>query len=59
MEKKVGYGFSEVILEADIIATVSVTGVMNDKNYSRALNCHKTFTALIFRSLFKKFIEKT
>ena len=41
-----------------MITTGSITGVMNGKNYSRALNCHKTLTEAIFRLLFKKFIEE-
>ena len=41
-------GFSDVLLEADMITTGSTTGVMNGKNYSRDLNCHKTLTEAIF-----------
>ena len=53
-----GSGFSDVLLEAGMITTGSMTGVMNGKNYSRALNCQKTLTEAIFRLLFNRFIEE-
>ena len=53
-----GSGFRDVLLEAGMITTGSVTGVMNGKNYSRALLCHKTLTEAIFRLQFNKFIEE-
>ena len=49
--------FSDVLLEAGTITTGSMTEVMNGKNYSRALNCHKTLTEAIFSLLFQRFIE--
>ena len=56
--KMSGSGFSDVLLEAGMITTGSMTGVMNGKKYSRAINCHKTLTEAIFRLLFNKFIEQ-
>ena len=53
-----GSGFIDVLLEAGMITIGSMTGVMNGKKYSRALNCHKTLTEAIFRLLFNKFIEQ-
>ena len=57
-KKMAGSGFSDVFLEAGMITKGSMTGVMNGKNYSHALNCHKTLTEAIFRLLFNKFIEE-
>ena len=54
-EKTVKFGFSDVLLEAGMNTTDSVTKVMNGKNYSRALNCHETLTETI---LLNKFTEE-
>ena len=51
-------GFRDVLLEADMITTGLMTGVMNGKIYSRALNYHHTLTEAIFWLLFNKFIEE-
>ena len=57
-KKMAGSDFSDVFLEAGMITKGSMTGVMNGKNYSHALNCHKTLTKATFRLLFNKFIEE-
>ena len=53
-----GSGFRDVLLEAGMITTGSMTRTMNGKNSGRALNCHRTLTEAIFRLLFNKFIEE-
>ena len=53
-----GPGFSDVLLGAGMITSGSMTGLIIGKNYSRALNCHKTLTEAIFRLLFNNFIEE-
>ena len=47
-----------VLLELGMIATGPMTGVMNEKNYSRALNYPKTLAEAIFRLLLNNFIEE-
>ena len=39
-KKMAGSGFSDVLLEAGMSTTGSMTGLMNGKNYDGALNCH-------------------
>jgi hypothetical protein len=40
-KKMEGTGLSDILLEADLIGSGSVTGVMTGKHYSRAMHCHK------------------
>ena len=40
-KKMVGTGLSDILLEAGLIGSGSVTGVMTGKHYSRAMHCHK------------------
>ena len=37
-----GSGFKDVLLEAGLITSGSLNGVMMDKNHERAMNCHKS-----------------
>ena len=57
-KKMVRSGFRDVLPEADMITAGSMTGVMNKRNYSRALNYHQTLTESIFRLLLNNFIEE-
>ena len=49
---------TDVLLELGMISTGPMTGVMNEKNYSRALNYSKTLTEGIFQLLLNNFIEE-
>ena len=40
-KKMEGTGLSYILLEAGLIGSGSVTGVMTGKHYSRAMHCHK------------------
>ena len=36
-------GLADVLLEAGVMSVGSMNGVMSGKNYSRAINCHKSY----------------
>ena len=36
-----GTGISDIFLEAGLMSSGSLTGVLSGTNYSRAMNCHK------------------
>ena len=40
-KKLAGSGLSDVLLEAGLIVSVSVHGVLSGKHYERAMHCHK------------------
>ena len=56
-KKMAASGFNNVLLEGGMITTGPLTGVINGKNYSPALNSHKTLTKAIFWLLFIKFLK--
>ena len=41
-KKMNGCGFSDVLIEAELVKSGTVHGVMGGKNYSRTIVCHKT-----------------
>ena len=41
-KKMNGSGLDDIFIEAGLITSGSVQGVMNGKNYSRSMVCHKT-----------------
>jgi hypothetical protein len=47
-----GIGLSDILLEAGLIGSGSVTGVMTGKHYSRAMHCHKILLEALERLLF-------
>jgi hypothetical protein len=49
--KKEGTGLSDILLEAGLIESGSVTG----KHYSRAMHCHKILLEALERLLFEEF----
>jgi hypothetical protein len=53
-----GSGLSDVLMEAGLIASGSLNGVMNGKHYSRAINCHKITVEALERLLMEKFLAK-
>ncbi|KAL5022875.1 hypothetical protein ScPMuIL_002030 [Solemya velum] len=40
-KKMAGSGFSDILLEAGLITSGSIEGVLKGKHYERAMNCHK------------------
>jgi hypothetical protein len=41
-KKMEGTGLSDVLVEAGLISTGSLAGVLSGKNYAMSINCHKT-----------------
>jgi hypothetical protein len=48
-----GTGLSDILLEAGLIGSGSVTGVITGKHYSRAMHCHKILLEALERLLFE------
>ena len=53
-----GSGFADILLEATLISSGSLQGVMSGKNYSRAIRCHKVLFESLYRLLARKFLDK-
>ena len=51
-------GFSDVMLEAELVKSGTVHGVMGGKNYSRAMVSHKTMLEALERLLLTLFLEQ-
>lgn len=47
-------GLSDILLEAGLIGSGPVTGVMTGKQYSRAMHCHKILREALERLLFEE-----
>ena len=59
MGKKMdGSGFSDILLEANLTSSGSITGVLSGKNYSRAVRCHKVLFESLNRLVIRKFLEE-
>ena len=55
--KKVnGTGLEDIFVEAGLITTGSLQGVISGKNYSRAMACHKTMLEALERVLLVEFV---
>jgi hypothetical protein len=54
-KKMEGIGSSDIFLEAGLIGSGSVTGVMTGKHYSRATHFHKILLEALERLLFEEF----
>ena len=52
-------GLTDVLLEAGLVGSGTVYGVLSGKNYSRAMVCHKTVLESLERLLIKRFLEHT
>ena len=50
-------GISEVLMEAGLILSGSILGVLNGKNYSRATRCHKLLYEALHRLLMIEFTK--
>ena len=46
-----------MLLEAGVISIGFMNGVIFDKNYSRAINCHKVMTISVERLLLARYLE--
>ena len=57
-KKMAGSEFSDIVPETGAITTGLINGVINGKNYARALNCHKIISETIYRLLVYKYMEK-
>ena len=53
-----GSGLSDVFLEAGLIGSGSIHGVLSGKHYDRALNCHKTMLESLERLLLEQYLLK-
>ena len=58
MKKMAGSGIIEILLEANMITSGSVKGVISGKNYYRAMNCHLTLAEAMRRLLFQTFLTE-
>ncbi|XP_071812536.1 uncharacterized protein [Apostichopus japonicus] len=50
-------GFQDVLIEAGVVATGSVTGVMNGHNYNRSVRCHKLMAEALHRLRWQSFLS--
>ena len=57
-KKMEGSGFADILLEANLISSGSILGVLSGKNYSRAVRCHKVLFESLHRLLISKFVEE-
>ena len=57
-KKMNGSGFADFLLEAGLITSGSVEGVLSGKNYDRALNCHTVMVECLERLLFEVYLER-
>ena len=57
-KKMAGSGLSDVLLEAGLIGTGSVHGVLSGKHYEMAMHCHKILLESLERILLDKFVEQ-
>ena len=55
VKKMEGTGLSDILLEAGLIGSGSVTGVMAGKHYSRTMHCHKILLEALERLFFEEF----
>ena len=50
-------GFTDVLLESNLISPGSLQGVLSGKNYNRAMSCHKVLNEALHRLLMKEFAQ--
>ena len=43
------FGFTDVVLEAGVMSGSSINGVLSEKKYSRAINCHEVMVESLER----------
>ena len=54
-KKMDGSGFTDILLEANMISSGSLQGVLSGKNYNRAVRCHKVLLESLHRLLMSEF----
>ena len=58
-KKMAGSGLSDILLEAGLIGSGSLTGVLSGKHYDRALHCHKLMLECLERLLLAEYLNET
>ena len=53
-----GSGYSEILIEAELVITGCLNGVLKGKAYAKALFCLKTVSEAMQRLLFERFAEE-
>ena len=53
-----GSGYSEILIEAELVTTGCLSGVLKGKGYAKALFCLKTASKGMQRLLFERFTEE-
>ena len=56
-KKMTGSGFEDILIEAELISSGSLKGVMNGKHFERSMHCHKIMYESLHRLLLKKFMN--
>ena len=51
-----GSGFEDILIEAELISSGSLKGVMNGKHFERSMHCHKIMYESLHRLLLEKFM---
>ena len=54
-KKMKGSGFSDILMESDLMTSGSMVSVLSGKGYAHAMNCHKTLMEALERLLWKQF----
>ncbi len=54
--KMEGSGLSDVLMEAGLMSSGSLNGVMSGKHYERAIHCHRVMIECLERLLYKQFL---
>jgi len=57
-KKMEGSGLSDILLEAGLIASGSLQGVLSGKHYDRAMHCHKILLECLERLLLEQYMAK-
>jgi len=57
-KKMAGSGLADVLIEAGLISTGSLMGVMSGKHYDRALSCHKVMRESLERLLLQVYLDQ-
>jgi len=58
-KKMNGSGLSDILLEAGLISSGSLQGVLSGKHYDRALHCHKIILECLERLLLSQYLTST
>lgn len=53
-----GSGLSDILLEAGLISSGSIDGVMTGRHYDRALHCHQVLVECLEQLLFEKYLSQ-